>query len=225
MIVPFGLSAIFVAALIEPPAGEKAAKVSYSQILKGGIDFFAKHRIVKILTFDMVAIGSFTFLILWAYQMLLKEAGVNIIYFGIVHALMCLAQIVVLQSYSRLEIYLGRKRRLLAATAIIAGVGFIVLGFSKSAWAIISMIVVTAGFGLSRTPLYVSYMNRFIPSDKRATVLSVTSMARNIGIGLANLAAAALAKWSVNHMMVVSGAIILFFALVTRVKEEHLVDR
>jgi MFS family permease len=224
MIVPFGLSAVFVAMLQEPPSGEKVTKDSYVQILKGGMDFFARHRILKILTFDMVAIGSFTFLVIWAYQVLLQKVGVNIIYFGMVHAMMCLAQIAVLQSFNRFEKYLGRKRRLLAATALIAGIGFIGLGLSNSAWVILSLIVVTAGFGLSRTPLYISYMNKFIPSDKRATVLSVTSMARNIGIGLANLAAAATAEWSVQHMMIMNGAIIIFFALATRVKEEHLAD-
>ena len=87
------------------------------------------------------------------------------------------------------------------------------------------MIVVTAGFGLSRTPLYISYMNKFIPSDMRATVLSVTSMARNIGIGLANLVAAAMAGWSMKYMMILNGAIIICFALATRVKEEHLADQ
>ena len=156
--------------------------------------------------------------------MLLKAAGVNIIYFGMVHAMMCLAQIAVLQSFTRFEKYLGRKRRLLVVTALIAGIGFVGLGLSSSAWAIVSMVVVTAGFGLSRTPLYISYMNKFIPSEKRATVLSVTSMARNIGIGLANLAAAATVQWSVKHMMIISGAIIIFFALATRIKEEHLTD-
>ena len=49
-------------------------------------------------------------------------------------------------------------------------------------------------------------------------------MARNIGIGLANLAAAAMVEWSVKHMMIISGAIIILFALATRVKEEHLRD-
>ena len=72
--------------------------------------------------------------------------------------------------------------------------------------------------------MFDGYMNKFIPSDKRATVLSVTSMARNIGIGLANLIAAGLAEWSVKHMMIVIGGIILFSALATRVKEEHLTD-
>ena len=224
MIVPLSISAVFVATLKEPPAGESVAKSSYSQILKGGIDFFAQHRILKILTFDMVVIGSFSFLIIWSYQMLLKEAGIDIVYFGLVHAMMCVAQIAVLESYSRFENYLGRKRRLLVTTALITGVGFVGLGLSNSAWLIVSIIVVTAGFGLSRTPLYISYMNKFIPSDKRATVLSVTSMARNIGIGLANLIAAGLAEWSVKHMMIVIGGIILFFALATRVKEEHLTD-
>jgi len=50
----------------------------------------------------------------------------------------------------------------------------------------------------------------------------VTSMARNMGIGLANLAAAAIAGWSVRIMVILSGVLILFFALTTRVKEEHL---
>ena len=224
MIVPLGLSAGFIATLKEPPAGKKVTKAPYSQILKEGIDFFARNRILKILTFDMVMIGSFAFLIIWAYQMLLTAAGISIIYFGMVHAAMCLAQIVVMQSFNRFEKYLGRKRRLLVVTALIAGIGFVSLGLLNSAWAIVWVVVVTAGFGLSRTPLYISYMNKFIPSDKRATVLSVASMARNIGIGLANLSAAAMVGWSVKHMMIISGAIIIFFALATRVKEEHLMD-
>jgi MFS family permease len=224
MIVPFGISAIFIAALKEPPAGEKATKASYVQILKGGIEFFARHRVLKILTLDMVAISSFIFLVIWAYQMLLQDAGVGIIFFGMVHAAMCLAQIVIQQSFSRFEQYLGQKRRMLVVTALIAGMGFVALGLSSSAWVLVLVIVVTAGFGLSRTPLYISYMNKFIPSDKRATVLSVTSMARNIGIGLVNLFAAVLAKWSLKNMMIVSGVIILILAMATRVKEEHLND-
>lgn len=224
MILPFGISAIIIATVKEPPAGEKAAKASYVQVLKGGIEFFARHRTLKILTLDMVAISSFAFLIIWAYQILLKEAEVDIIYFGIVHAMMCLAQIIVQQSFSRFEKYLGQKRRLLLVTALIAGGGFIGLGLSRSAWVIVPFIIATAGFGLSRTPLYISYMNKFIPSDKRATVLSVTSMARNIGIGVANLIAAAVAKWSLRYMMIISGIIILVLALATRVREEHLTD-
>jgi len=47
--------------LKEPPAGEKSAKVSYARILMGGIEFFARHRVLKILTLDMVAISSFAF--------------------------------------------------------------------------------------------------------------------------------------------------------------------
>jgi MFS family permease len=224
MTVPFAISAVFIAMLKEPPVGEKVTKASYAQILKGGIEFFAQHRVLKILTLDMVAISSFAFLIIWAYQMLLKDAGVDIIYFGIVHAMMCLAQILIQQSFGRFEQYLGQKRRLLVVTAMIAGLGFVGLGLTGSAWAIAVLIIVTAGFGLSRTPLYISYMNKFIPSDKRATVLSVTSMARNIGIGLANLIAAALAKWSMKNMMIASGVIIIVLALATRVKEEHLTD-
>ena len=130
----------------------------------------------------------------------------------------------VLESYNRFEKFLGRKRRLLIATALITGIGFVVLGLTNTVWVIVPIIIVTAGFGLSRTPLYISYMNKFIPSDKRATVLSVTSMARNIGIGLANLIAAGLSEWSVKYMMIVIGGIILFFTLATRVKEEHLTD-
>jgi MFS family permease len=224
MAVPFGVSAVVVATLKEPPAGDSVTTVSYTQILKGGINFFSQHRILKILTFDMVAIGSFAFLIIWSYQMLLKDAGIDILYFGMVHATMCLAQIAVLESFSRFETYLGRKRRLLVATALITGTGFVGLGLTDSAWAIVSLIIVTAGFGLSRTPLYISYMNKLIPSDRRATVLSVTSMARNIGIGLANLIAAGLVEWSLKHMIIISGGFIVFFALATRVKEEHLVD-
>lgn len=224
LIIPLSISSLIVASLKEPTITEKCKKKNYLEILKGGAVFFAKHRILKILTFDMVIIGSFTFLIIWSYQMLLKQINVDIVYFGVVHAMMCVAQIIVLQSFNRFEKYLGTKRRLLMTTALISGIGFVILGISNSDWMIISMIVIVAGFGLSRTPLYVSYMNKFIPSEMRATVLSVTSMMRTVGIALANLIAAVVADWSLNYMLVVVGGIIMIFALATRVKEEHLTD-
>ena len=72
MVVPLGLSVIFIAILKAPSAGEMETGYSYSQILRGGTEYFAAHGILIILTLDMVAIGSFTFLIIWSYQMLRK---------------------------------------------------------------------------------------------------------------------------------------------------------
>ncbi len=137
---------------------------------------------------------------------------------------MCLAQIAVLQSFSRFEKFLTKKRRLLMLTAMITGVGFVVLGLARWAPIIIAFIPITAGFGLSRTPLFISYMNKFIPSDKRATILSVTSMLRTLGICTVNFIAGFLSDWSMNYMLAIVGVVIIILATATKVKEEFLID-
>lgn len=196
----------------------------YKKILREGIKYFLGNRTLKILTLDMVVVFAFSWLMIWFYQALLQNAGVDITYFGFVHAFMCLAQIFIISNFIRLERWLGAKKRLLFLGAFLTGVFYIMLGVTRFKPLVILGIILSAGFGLSRGPLFSNYMNKHIPSERRATVLSTTSMLRTFSIVIANITAGFLAYWSIPYTLLVSGIIILIFSFLSKIKEEHLID-
>jgi MFS family permease len=225
--IPITIACLLSLSFKEPRISEKKLTMSfrtYKKILSDGVKYFLGNRILKILTLDMVIVFAFAWIIIWFYQALLKSAGIDIAYFGIVHAFMCLAQIFIISNFIRLEQWLGAKRRLLFLGASITGIFYILLSITRFAPLVITAIILSAGFGLSRGPLFSNYMNKHIPSDKRATVLSTTSMLRTFSIVIVNVTAGLLADWSIPNTLMILGIAIIIFSLLSKIKEEHLID-
>ncbi len=225
--IPISLAGLLALTFKEPPVWEKKPAMSfrsYKKILSSGVNYFLKNRVLKILALDMVVVFAFAWIIIWFYQVLLKNAGVDMVYFGFVHAFMCLAQIFIISNFIRFERWLGAKKRLLFFTAFLTGVFFILLSVTRFAPLVIAGIILSAGFGLSRGPLFSNYMNKYIPSDKRATVLSTTSMLRTFSIVIVNTASGFLADWSIPNTLLILGIAAIVFSFLSRIKEEHLLD-
>ena len=225
--VPLTIGALLSLSLKEPRVHEKKPAMSfrsYKKILSEGVKFFWRNKILKILTLDMVIVFAFAWIIIWFYQALLMNAGIDIAYFGIVHALMSLSQILIINNFIRIEKWLGSKKRLLFISAFLTGISFILLGITRYAPLVIGAVLLSGGFGLSRGPLFSSYMNKFIPSDKRATILSTTSMLRTFAIVVANSLSGLLADWSIPYTLLILGTGIIVFSFLSKIKEEHLID-
>jgi MFS family permease len=234
--VRFGLNApmlfitlpLVVASLIgitfEEPARTQKIRKKYTQILKDGIEYFLKNRVLKILALDMIFIASVAYFMIWFYQPMLELAGVDVAYFGFVHASFVVSQIVIMNNYERLETLLGSKKRLITFSALITGIMFIVGGLTSLIPIVLMVITVGGGFGLSRRPLFLSYMNKFISSSERATVLSAISMIRRLALVAINPFVGMMADWSLSYTLIILGVLAVFFSLISRVKEEHLID-
>jgi MFS family permease len=225
--IPITIAFLLSLTFKEPRISGKKLTMSlrtYKKILSDGVKYFLGNRILKILTLDMVIVFAFAWIIIWFYQALLKSAGIDITYFGIVHAFMSLAQIFIISNFIRLEKWLGAKRRLLFLGAFITGIFYILLSITRFAPLVITAIILSAGFGLSRGPLFSNYMNKHIPSDKRATVLSTTSMLRTFSIVIVNITAGILADWSIPNTLMILGIAIIIFSFLSKIKEEHLID-
>lgn len=223
--VPMACGALVALSLCEPPRSLPGGGTPrYRDILRDGVRYFARHRVLRVLTADMVLVGCVTWLIIWLYQPLLEHAGVGLTWFGAVHAIMCVGQIIVLNNVGRLEYALGSKRRLLLVGALLPGCAFIVLGMTTLMPVVVLCIWIAASFGLSRTALFSSYMNKHIPSAHRATVLSCISMQRTLAIAIVNPIAGALADWSIPATLIMLGAAALVLAVLSRVEERYLID-
>ncbi len=225
--IPLGIC-FFLCLTFKEPQVAKQKKVltfkAYKKILMDGVKFFMNHRILKILTLDMVFVFAIAWLIIWFYQALLIKAGVDLAYFGMVHAFMSVIQIIIINNFIRLEGWLGSKKRLLFVGAFMTGVVYIVL--SQTVWAplVITGIIFAAGFGLSRGPLFSNYMNKHIPSDKRATILSTTSMFRTFAIVIVEILSGVLAEWSIPGTLLIFGIAAIAFAFFSGIEEEYLID-
>ncbi|MGD2090538.1 MAG: MFS transporter [Candidatus Aminicenantes bacterium] len=225
--IPLTIAGVLSASLTEPEISPKKTTVTFSayrKILVDGVRYFWRSKILKMLTLDMVMIFAFAWIIIWFYQALLKNAGVDIAYFGIVHAFMSLSQILIINNFIRLEKWLGSKKRLLSLSAFLTGAFFILLGVTSVAAVVIAGIILCAGFGLSRGPLFSSYMNKYIPSDKRATILSTTSMLRTFSIVIVNSVSGVLADWSIPNTLLILGVATILFSFFSKIKEEDLID-
>lgn len=223
--VPMACGALVALTLCEPPRSAPAGgPLRYADILRDGVRYFARHRVLRVLTIDMVLVGCLTWLIIWLYQPVLEHAGVGLTWFGPVHAIMCVGQILVLNNVARLESLLGSNRRLLLLGAVLPGCALIVLGLTTLVPVVVLCIWITASFGLSRTALFSSYMNKHIPSAHRATVLSCISMQRTLAIAIVNPIAGALADWSIHSTLLILGAGALGLAAWSRIEESHLID-
>ncbi len=201
--VPF-LVAIFIIATIKEPKKSLTAKSKkYLSIIKESIKYFSTHQILKILAFDFVLIGSVAYFIIWFQQGMLIELGVDIKHFGWINALVLGAQIAVISFYQQIENILGNKKRLIILTGVITGVMFIILGSASVVPLAIFAITLAAGFGLSREPLFINYMNKYIPSDTRATIISNINMLRTLMLVIINPFVGMLADWSIQKTLLI----------------------
>lgn len=221
--LPMAAGCAIALTLREPPRHEAAGpRLGYRATLRQGLRHFAGHPALRPLAFDAVSIGALAFLVIWLYQPLLEAAGIGLAAFGRVHVALSLGQIVVLAGLGRLALLFGSRRALLRGFAAIAGASLVGLGFARSPFAVVALVVLAASFGLARTPVLTSAMNLHIPSAQRATVLSVVSGLRTLGIVLANGAASLAVGRSLHGTVLALGAGILLLAALSPVREEHL---
>ena len=155
--IPLFIAILIALSFKEPPFKQKHDK--YLDIIKSGINHVKKHKIIQILAFDVISITSLTFYIIWTYQPLLQQLNFPLLYFGFVHALMSGVQIIIMNNFGFLENVFGSKKNYVFASALITGVGFILLSFNTNIYFVITLIAVISGFGLSRRVIFFSYFN------------------------------------------------------------------
>lgn len=226
MFVPIGIAILILLTMKEPLVkGKQKEKSSYIKIIKGGVSIFYKNSTLKILAMDMVFITTMGFLMIWLYQLMLEEAGVELLFYGFVNTLMVVFEIILLNTYGKLEKLLKSKKRLLFLSSLLIGIMFIVGGITRFIPIVVMVILVVGGFSLTRKVLMMSYMNKFIPSEERATVISSSTMfisfTKMVFFPLVGLVTE---KISLSVVLIALGVITIIFSFISRVEEKHLVD-
>ena len=175
--IPFLLSGLVALSIKEPRTFDKTSESRrYLDIAKEGFMFFYKHKKLRLIAFDGIAVASAGYFVIWLYQPMLSSAGLPIAYFGLVHAFLVICEILISMSFVRLEKFFGSPKKFLSVGAAVTALGFAIVAIYPNIYTVLLFVALAGGFGLTRLEYLSSFMNSFIPSDKRATVLSSVSM-------------------------------------------------
>lgn len=216
--VPLGLSGLVALTLAEPPRrkAEKGAAEGYLNLLSGGLHHFRQAPELRALAIDQVACATFAWLVIWLYQLQLARVGVPLAAYGVVHAAMGLGQIALLSRIALVERAVGGKARLARITAVVPALAMLGLAAATGVPTSVALIVAAASAGLGRPPLFSGPVNRLIPSERRATVLSAISAARTLAVALVYPAVGAILDRSLVAAFVFLGALGLAAAVFAR---------
>jgi len=219
--IPFLMSAIVMTGAKEAKIRDKTSESKrFWQIAKSGWLFFLKHKSLRILALDSMVVGISAYFVIWMYQPLLQKIGVSIEYFGWVHALMVGAEMIVSANFIRLEKWVGGGKKLMRITAVITAGSFLLVGIKTNLVTVLLLVILAGGFGLTRRELISVYMNKFIGSEQRATVLSSISMFARLSLAIANPIVGALADRSLPVTLIILGLIPLTVFLFSPVEQE-----
>ena len=196
----------------------------YWKTLKGGVKYLRGHQELRILMFDYVLVGTLAFFMIWVYQLILQSYNVSLGWFGFVHAAIVVGEICVLNNVGRIEKWFGGKKNYLTYSALLVGGLFLVLAFVPNLVVAILSIFLIGAFGLTRKSIFSSYLNKFIESHNRATVLSVIAMMYSLSMAIINIVLGRIVDWDLQIGLIIVGVGIILFTLVSKLEEEHLID-
>jgi len=225
MVIPFSLAALLVLTVPEPKIFRALKRENYRKILQEGFMFFAKHKILKLFALDVAIVGMAGYIMIWLFQPLLKAAGVPIFWYGFMQAAFVLGEILVLNNIHKMENIFGGKKNYLFGSALLIGLGFFAAAITKSVPIVFLSIMAVGSLALTRNPIISSYANKYIPTAKRATILSAMSMARRITVAVSQLAVGFIVDiFSLNHALLALGGLIIAFAFFSKIEEKMLKD-
>ncbi len=221
--VPFTIGGIISLTLKEPPYKNGNESTRMIRIFKTGLKIIRQNKIIRILAVD-TALGFILFyFILWLYQPLFSKSGLDLVYWGVVAGVMNVVGVLALEKVHVLENFFGKKK-LIYLTAVIPAMLYILSSFTSSIFLIIPIILSIFALTSIRRPLLNSYMNHYIPSAQRATVVSMAAMMQTILIIIINPFFGMLVDFSLDAALVMLGLAGLSVGIFSKiyVKDEFL---
>ncbi|MFW9875807.1 MAG: MFS transporter [Candidatus Thorarchaeota archaeon] len=223
MFFPFFMAALISLTLREPNHElEKKKTDNYITIIKSGFKELKRNKILRILAFEMIMTESIVFFLIWTYQIYLEALSFQLVFFGLVSASMTVIQIIFNNIVAKLTTRIKNKTNFLQIYTIIPGLGYILIALIFYIPISIPLILTIIGFGFSRRLIFVKGINKQIETHNRATVLSTINMAASLIRSVLYPFIGFLVTWNLSTTFILFGAIIIIFAMLSRIKSEYL---
>ncbi len=137
---------------------------------------------------------------------------------------MVTAEILIASNFGYFEKIFGSSKSFLSFSAIITSISFIMVAIFPSIFTLVLFILFAGGFGITRSELMSSYMNKFIPSEQRATVISSISMFRRFALVILNPIIGFAADRSLGMAFLILGLIPLLIFLLPPINKQKISD-
>lgn len=206
---------------VQAPVAKQAGR-SYLALIRDAGRYFAGHALLLRWGAEIALSNALAFGVIWLYQPLLLQLGMPVKHLGWFHAAVCIAQILALSSFSKLERGLKSKRAVLALATTLAASGALAAAFAEQLWLAMLALLFAFGFGLPRMAIFSALTNQMIPSEERATTLSFLSMLRTFAIVVMNPALGALADVKPAYAFFAIGGGLALIGLATQIDERRL---
>jgi MFS family permease len=188
---PFLISALFMVVTIvislrfkEPPIEGKVGKygINYIDQIKESGKFILSHEKIKAIIIFTMMFFIFYRTAFFYYQPYMEAVNIPVRYFGIIFFIFNItAAFASKRSHWIME---KTKPKTLTFMALLMIVSFVLLGVAKVWFGVFAILFQQIARGIYR-PVTTKYLNKHIPSDKRATVLSFQSLACNMSVAIA----------------------------------------
>jgi len=109
-------------------------------------------------------------------------------------------------------------------TSLLTGVGYLVMAFTSNIPIVVIGIILAASFGLGRFILLINYINKHIPSEQRAMIISTIMMAKQLGHVILNPMVGYAVEWNLVVTLIILGSLMIAWSFLSPVREKHLVD-
>ena len=185
--IPYLLASVIAWSIREPGIRVKNSEsIRYLIIVREGIKSLKENKKLKLLAIDAIVVSSAANFIIWLYQPFLKLVGIPILYFGGVHAMLVLAEIIVSSNFERLTKILKGDKQYLRFSAAVVAFSFFLVALFPNALSVFAFVIIGGGVGLTRLNFMSAIMNKYIDSKNRATILSSISMFRRFALVFLN---------------------------------------
>lgn len=167
----------------EPPIEEKKDNCTigyFKQIYESG-SYVLNHEKIKAILFFLMVFFIFYRAGFWYFQPYMKAVNIPVEWFGAIFFIFNItAAIVSKKSHKIMEI---TKPRTLSFMALLIITSFFILGITKVWIGVFAILLQQAARGLYR-PVTRKYLNKHIPSNKRATILSFQSLVTSLAVAI-----------------------------------------
>ena len=190
--------------------------------LKEGVKLIKDNQVLLKLAFNKIVVFQASYVYWRVYQIFLKDAGMLVVYLGLVYTVFQGIQFLLLWYTEKVQNYFGKV--VFANTHAILGFLAIIFSlFSQNLIILFICCVVLLLTGVSRDPFFLSQIQARIPSFNRATVTSTLNALKNLSDIPLLLLIGYLAKNNINYVLLVSGILFLISIIFLRIKKEDLV--
>lgn len=180
MLVTIAVTFMFKEPEVEGKVG-KYGENYFKQIKESG-KYILNHNKLKAIVFFSMMFFIFYRTGFWYFQPYMEGVNIPVKYFGIIFFVFNITAAFISKRSS--YIMEKTKPKTLTFMAFLMIVSFLILGTVKMWPGVLAILLQQAARGLYR-PVTTKYLNKHIPSDKRATILSFHSLCTNLAVAAA----------------------------------------